>query len=436
MDETIGVKGGKNDRRRTIKIKEAKKKKIEESEKDLELLELEKKVKKQQTFTLIKTLPIAIAGGTFKLLYDTATGKVPIDKEEYNSKWKIKEYDSDHTTLQHGEKPKEKKVYVTPTGQKVIVYVDEEKKNILEDIFVLPKPEDVKIDEIPKDDVKDDIEVLEDKKPKRKGVISGVKEADLEDDSNKKITIGIGDISIDDSIDFDKLSPASKEVLNKLKAKKILEVYEKQLKDVRYELRQLVFDYNALVNAEDEVVLSSDAQIILDRLSDIISKIEVLRDKIKIDNLDKYDDNYIYTLIEGYLAEFKDQKLVSELKDSPLYVLISKKLDELDSKKDDLNKRVEQKKDSLEEKEEVFEDLKKKYSKLDRFNKELLGFQEEQERLLNEYKENPNKYPHMDTPLTIENECKLLLEAGFEDVAALSPNTIKSNYVLLNSKKR
>jgi len=61
---------------------------------------------------------------------------------------------------------------------------------------------------------------------------------------------------------------------------------------------------------------------------------------------------------------------------------------------------------------------------------------EEQERLLNEYKENPNKYPHMDTPLTIENECKLLLEAGFEDVAALSPNTIKSNYVLLNSKKR
>ena len=188
-------------------------------------------------------------------------------------------------------------------------------------------------------------------------------------------------------MDFDSLSDVSKETLGKLKAKKIIDVYEKQLKDVRYELRQLIFDYNALVKANDEAVLSSDAQIILDRLSDIISKIESLRDKIKIEDFDKYDDNYIYTLIEGYLAEFKDHKLVSELKDSPLYILISKKLDELDPKKTNLNKRVDEKKDELALKEEKFDELKEKYSKLDRFNKELVDFQREQEVLLKELRE-------------------------------------------------
>lgn len=60
---------------------------------------------------------------------------------------------------------------------------------------------------------------------------------------------------------------------------------------------------------------------------------------------------------------------------------------------------------------------------------------EEQEIAFKEYKENLNKYSHIDTPLTIENECKLLLEAGFKDVTALTPDTIKENYVLLSAKK-
>ena len=398
MNETIGVKGGKNDRRRSIKIKDAKKKKIEEIEKDNELLELEKKVKKQQAFTLIKTLPIAVAGGAFKILYDTATGKEPVNKDEYNSNWKIKEYDSDHSTLQHGEKPKEKKVVLTPDGQKVIVYVDvDDKKNILEDILILPKPEDVKVDEISKTK-EENIELLDDNKNTKKSNSINItpskdKAVDNSDNKSKEVSIsennvGIGDISYDSSsIVFGDLSNSSKETINKLKARKILDVYEKQLKDVRYELRLLTFDYNALIDAEDEIVLSSDAQIILDRLSDLISKIEELKDRIKITDLDKYDDNYIYTLIEGYLAEFKDQQAVSEVKDSPLYILISKKLDELDSKKTDLNKRVEEKKESLEEKEEIFDDLKKKYTKLDRFNQEMRKFQEEQEELLKELRE-------------------------------------------------
>jgi hypothetical protein len=58
MDETIGVKGGHNDQRRTMIITRENKKKLEEYEEQREIEELEKKVKKQQIYTLVKTLPI------------------------------------------------------------------------------------------------------------------------------------------------------------------------------------------------------------------------------------------------------------------------------------------------------------------------------------------------------------------------------------------
>ena len=48
MDETIGVKGGHNDRRRTIVITKRNKKKLEEYEEERYIRDLEKKVKRQQ----------------------------------------------------------------------------------------------------------------------------------------------------------------------------------------------------------------------------------------------------------------------------------------------------------------------------------------------------------------------------------------------------
>lgn len=391
MNETIGVKGGKNDRRRTIKIKEAQKKKLNEYVEEQKIKELEKEVRKQQVFTLLKTLPIAIAGGTFKTLYDTAVGK-PIDKEEVNSKWRIKEYDSDVSTLQHGEKPREKKIIVTPTGEKVVVYIDDDqKKSIFEDI--LNTPNDIKSDTY--EEINDNDNVIEENIVKESSNNKNNNKSNSKNkdkatninsvtDNYEVISTGTIDNEIDSNID---LELGSSNTLQKLKARKILSEYERQLKDVRYELRGLIFDYNVLADAENGIVLSDDAQIILDKLSDIINRIEVLKDKIKITDLDKYDDNYIYTLIEGYLAEFKDKKLVSEMKDSPLYILISEKLNEIEDKKDDLNKRVDKKKEILEEKEENFDKLKDKYYNIERFNKEISEFQAEQEALLRSIQE-------------------------------------------------
>ena len=148
MDETIVVKGEHNDRRRTIIISENRKKKIQEYEEERYIRELEKKVKKQQKISLIKTLPIAIAGKTFITLYDTHNG-IREDKEEVGSKLNIDEYDGDFTTKPinragsaAGRDEKERRVIIDKTtGKKTIIYLPKENStNLLEDIF-FPKEE-------------------------------------------------------------------------------------------------------------------------------------------------------------------------------------------------------------------------------------------------------------------------------------------------------
>lgn len=346
MDETIGVKGGHNDRRRTIIITKNNKKKLEEYEEERYIKDLEKKVKRHQKISLIKTLPIAIAGKTFTTLYDIQNGK-RIDKEEEYSKLGIEEYDGDFTTKPIGgfntpdrrdELQKERRVIIDKTtGKKVVVYVPikQNKRNLLEDIL-FPGVET------------DDIVTLED-----------------------------GSI----------VSKDKGKVIEDLKVRKIIDEYDKQLKDIRYELRQLVSEYNVLSDETDKAVLKKDAEAILDKLTVVIDRIEVLKQKIKIDDLDKYDDNYIYTLVEGYLSDFKDNNVISEIKDSTLFIMISRKLEELDSKKDELDSKVSKKKDELAIREEKFEELMKHYYSIERINNELIEFQNSQDMLLRDLRE-------------------------------------------------
>ena len=345
MDETIGVKGGHNDRRRTIIITKKNKEKLEQYEEERYIKELEKKVKKQQKISLIKTIPIAIAGKTFTVLYDTQNGK-RIDKEVEGSKLRIEEYDGDFTTKpirsfdtsdKREEFPRERRIIVDKaTGKKTIIYVpvNDNNKNILDDIL------------------SEEAETI---------VSTFDNEIKLTDNHNK--------------------------ALEDLKTRKIIEQYEKELKEVRYELRMLVSEYNVLSKEADNLVLKKDAEELLDKLSSVIDKIETLKQKIKIEDLDKYDGNYIYTLVEGYLKEFKNNNVISEIKDSPLYVMISTKIEELDSKKDELDSKVSKKKDSLAIKEEKFEELMNRYYNIDKLNNELLDFQNDQDRLLKELKE-------------------------------------------------
>lgn len=349
MNETIGIKGGKQDRRRTLKITQNKKKKLEKIEQEKEIKTLEQKVKKQQIYTLIKALPIAIGGGFIKTIHDTAIGKQKEDKEEENSRWRIKEYDGDISPTTPIEyelyklKKQKRKEVITPTGEKIIIYFtdisDKNKENTTR-----PYEEQFILDDKANQQTNDTI---------------------YEPDTTQKINI--------------------------IKSRGILEEYDKQLKEIRYELRNTLFEFSVLEQAENEIVQKEDAQKILEQLNDIIDRIEILKDKMDIGNFDQYDSNYIYFLIEKYFDNFNNNIAVKDINESPLYIELAEKIKEFDNKKELLKKRVEEKKELLENKEEEFSKLKNKYLSIDKINSQLIKFQVEQEKLLKDIQEKINK---------------------------------------------
>lgn len=386
MNETIGVKGGKNDRRRVLKIKARRKKLLQELQEQLEIKELEKEARKKRRYVIAKTIPIVLIGASAKA----------ISKPFLSSKEEKKE-------------KKEQTIVVNGIPQKVSIYVlkkakeEKEKEPVsIEDLQVEIKP--TKNFLSPKGKEKEEIkkqleqtiqikEEDKEKTPKEETILpAGVKEEEKKESVLKpKIEIHMGlpavgiaakDISIDPG-----LTEKGKETYQKLRAHKIIDVYYEKLKEIRYDLRNLVYEYNVLVSDEDEAISSKELGVVLDKLSDIIRRLEVLKSKLKVDNLDKYDDNYIYTLIEDYLKEFQNGKVVSEIKDSPLYIMVSQKLAELDQKKESFQKDVRAKKGALEKKEKDFDKMKDKYNKLHRIDEELLRFQYDQDALLKELQE-------------------------------------------------
>lgn len=387
MNETIGVKGGGNDQRRRKKIINNKKKKEE-------IAELEKKVKRQQRYTLIKTIPIAIIGGTIKTVYNIVAGGNN-DKDNKKTQKEEIRISEDEITPEDIEFVKRKK------KQK-----DNKKKEETTVVVTLRDGKQVKIKVPNTTDItskKDDLEqeeyvVLEEKtKEKRKNDREEEKESALEEyNINYDFTTS--------EIDEDLLPIEAKEKLQKLKARKIIDSYEEDLKEIRYELRKLTSDYYVLECQSENIVFSKDAEEILNKLSDVIDKIDELKRRIRIDDLDKYDDNYIYTLIEEYLEEFKYGKVISEIKDSPLYIMIAEKLEELDKEKNSLDKKVKKKKKELEEKEEHFNELKERLFSIESFNKEMEELQKEQEKMIEELQAKINEAVSVEEKVKIEAE--------------------------------
>ena len=365
MNETIGVKGGHNDRRRMI-IRNVKKKKLQQKiAKELEDLEKETKQKQIRNFTLF--LPTAIIGKTAQILIEDLDNS---NKELKESSKKTVEL-NDSGTAKGSSSGKTLFSVKTVVLKDTNTIVSDGEKGINKDNFLATGG----VSESAKGKVNSSVEVGLDANGKSSdnglGIIQGgIPMASIKGNFSKGI-----DVSLDAALS------------ERVKEKKLLEEFEKQLKDVRYDLRMIIFEYNSLVSSEEEAVLSQDVDDLMDKLTQIIEKIDDLRKKMEVEDFDKYDDNYIYNLIQGYLAEFKEGKAISSIKDSPLYILISEKLDELEEKKDTFEKQLEEKKESLLLKEDDFEEIKRKYSSVEGVNKELSDFQKAQELLLKEVQE-------------------------------------------------
>lgn len=395
MNETIGSKGGHNDRRRSLIISRKKKEKLKEEQ---EIKELEKSVKKNRKYVLIKTVPLVLAEGIIQFVSPSTNLKNK--KDEYGDEDFVFTDDSSKKGSNTTSKKSRKKI-ISINGENVVVSIPQNKNN--------------------KKKVHDEIELLEeDKDEKDKKELKNKKDTKSEKDKNSfnpapiLIPISIGEKifnnssskSVDKTHSSDEMKIidnilSSSIELEKVKSRKIVEAYEKELKDIRYDLRLLIYEYNHLVDDEEKLLFSDEAADLLDKLTSVISKLEELEKKIQIDDLDKYDDDYIYYLIEEYMKEFKSQKIVDELKDSPLYIEIVEKIEELQQKKDILSGQVEEKKTNFEEREKKFDELKEKFNKIEQINKELLDFQYEQDALLQEAREKVRD------ALTVEEKVKV-----------------------------
>ena len=83
MNETIGVKGGRQDRRRSMKIKKRRKQLQQQREElDQETLDLEKQVRKLQILTFLGAVPIAAVGATVQTLTEDKEEKRRLELEE------------------------------------------------------------------------------------------------------------------------------------------------------------------------------------------------------------------------------------------------------------------------------------------------------------------------------------------------------------------
>ena len=346
MNETIGVKGGKQDLRRQMRIKKRRKKiQKEREELDQETLDLEKQVRRLQILTFLGAVPIAAVGATVQSLVEDPEEKRRLELEEAKKHLLDSNSFSEEDTKQI-IKSLEMNYLIGRLPEKTRKKLGLEYKHISDD-FDNPNYDNV-------------------------NVFENFLEGNTKDIEHKL---------------EQQEQPTVDDQLERLKSHKIISTYEEELKEVRSELRKLSFEMGVLSDYSEDVKDSKEAEQLMDRLNTIISKVEELKKKMTPEQLSLYDDNYLYVLVENYLNDFKSGKPSPDIKDSMLYVLLAQKLEELDQKKDKLSLSLEDKKDKLQMNEHLLESMKEQYYNYDRFNTELLRFQNEQDQLLNDIRQ-------------------------------------------------
>ena len=315
MNETIGVKGGHQDRRRSLKISKKVVEKLKEQTEQEKIKELEEITRKKQILNFIKIIPMIFLG---QLLSKNESPKhekieiIPIDKEE---------------------------IKLTPinTKNKPIIQIEEVRK-----VKELPKKEKI-------------IDIKEKEEEKK------IEEFPYKD--NYKAN------------------------LDNIQNNRLLEEYQKKIKEIKREITKLAYEYKVIEEENNNIYTSKEAETLLSKLSTILMKLDKLKDKYNVENIDRYDENYILVMVEDYINEFENKKNVKEIKNSELYILISEKLNELYSKRDDLEDKINRKKIKLSLDEEKVVKLKEQYDEFNKFNIMLLKFQNDQDHALKDIKE-------------------------------------------------
>ena len=314
MNETIGTKGGKNDRRRTLLITKEQYEKLLKYKEEQKFREEKAKLQKNQIKSLITIIPIVLTGAICKELVSSPKKEQLSEDSVQNLKRKnLSNWSQDISTLgiidQSTEDANFNQIKQSPKEQKTKVVETAEQNYI----------------PLPKSKINSDLE--------------------------------------------------------NIKNHEIIARYEVKLKDVKRELKKLIYEYNIIVKESETVYESIAAQELLDKLTIIIKKLEYLKKMIDIPNMEDYDQSYICNLISEYLSNFEKNQIVTDIKDSELYILISSKIQELEEKEEKLAQRLMIKKETINVDEEKLEQLKAQRDSFDNFNNSLLRFQSDQDYL-------------------------------------------------------
>lgn len=392
MNETIGKKGGANDHRRALRIKLIQKEKLQEHQEKKEIRDLEAKLRKQKRYILIRSLPIIVAGGVIRSFYTTLAYKKERENEEDN--FVILPDEAKEDEVEEFTIPKKKKDIVVVIAERPAAVELSTSKAKKKKRKRLPKKKEHKEEPIVKEEsdtsIKEDypkLEVKEEIESGRVGVVTGeeVKTPPpiipIQSTISSVVPPVIPVLPINQS-EIGTPSPAV-EMLEPFKSEEIINHYEKRFKDIRYELRKILFEYYVIEKEEGKVSNSMQADVLLERLNVVIRKLEELKEQLS--KMNQMNDMEIYQFINNCLIDFQEED--TEVKDSPFYLSIAEKVDEIDQKKERLKKKVEEKKKVFVTQEQNFDQMKKKYEKFEEFQQILSDLQETQKELLKEIQE-------------------------------------------------
>lgn len=391
MNETIGEKGGRRDRKRTIIITSENKKKLKEyykKKKKLKLEKLEREVKNLQLASFLVAVPISIAGN----IYDAMFHVIDETKEEEKEKGLQKELRDKAKGLQVEELHQTEKLELSETSTYIEDYQTNDRKftdygypKTIEGKMIVSLADNKKLNSVktnieitlPPQIAKTQVSLTENNKlGKKEDILNQTnQESKIEVLEEKQDTIPMPAAG---------MSFIENTVFQKAQDKTLVVKYEEKFKDIREELKELIYEYNVLDQETNDIYTSKEAENILHQLNMVIKKLEELKGKIKVEVADLENENYLIELVDGYIESFKNKKIVDEVKDSALYIMLADKVEELTTKTGSLNTKLEDKKEELELDEEKIETLKDAYYNYDNFNNQLISFQYEQDFMLKE----------------------------------------------------
>ena len=322
MNETIGEKGGRRDRKRTIIITSENKKKLKEyykKKKKLKLEKLEREVKNLQLASFLVAVPISIAGN----IYDAMFHVIDETKEEEKEKGLQKELRDKAKGLQVEELHQTEKLELSETSTYIEDYQTNDRKftdygypKTIEGKMIVSLADNKKLNSVktnieitlPPQIAKTQVSLTENNKlGKKEDILNQTnQESKIEVLEEKQDTIPMPAAG---------MSFIENTVFQKAQDKTLVVKYEEKFKDIREELKELIYEYNVLAQETNDIYTSKEAENILHQLNMVIKKLEELKGKIKVEVADLENENYLIELVDGYIESFKNKKIVDEVKD-------------------------------------------------------------------------------------------------------------------------